>query len=117
MSVYISVEGKQIGPFDEDAVLAHLASGAFSVNDLAMREGDVGWSRLGDMFAGRVPVSIQVPVPSPLQTPHPFLQQPAGPPSDLVATVRIITKVLGIVVMVLVILKILIQMLALFLPQ
>ena len=59
MTLYISIKGKQMGPFDEDAVLAHLASGMLSANDLAIRQGDAGWSRLGDIFAGRIPISSQ----------------------------------------------------------
>lgn len=66
MYIYISINGKPTGPFDEDAVLAQLASGNLSTNDMAIRQGDMGWTRLGDMFAGRLQV------------------RPAGTPSHVV---------------------------------
>jgi len=55
MYIYISINGKQTGPFEEEAVLAQLASGNLSPNDMAIRRGDLNWSRLGDMFAGQLP--------------------------------------------------------------
>lgn len=117
MNVYVSVKGKQIGPFDEDAVLAHLASGVFSVNDMAMRPGDAGWSRLGELFADRMPVSRHVSVPGSLQTPVPLYQQELDQRTDLAVTMRFITKVLSIVVMAFVILEIIIEMLSRLLPR
>jgi len=51
MDMYISINGRQTGPFEEEAVLAQLASGNLSPDDMAIRLGDTGWTRLGDMFA------------------------------------------------------------------
>lgn len=65
MFIYISINGKQIGPFEKEAVLAQLASGNLSPNDMAIRQGDMNWTRLGDMFAGYQPVK-PVAAPSPL---------------------------------------------------
>lgn len=67
MDIYISINGKQTGPFEEEAVLAQLASGNMSPNDMAIRQGDMGWTRLGDMFAGHLPVR-------PIATPSPVVQ-------------------------------------------
>ena len=69
MYIYISINGKQTGPFEEDAVLAQLASGNLSPNDMAIRRGDLNWSRLGDMFAGQPP-------PRSAAVPSPFVQFP-----------------------------------------
>ena len=69
MYIYISINGKQTGPFEEDAVLAQLASGNLSPNDMAIRQGDFNWSRLGDMFAGQPP-------PRSVAAPSPFVQFP-----------------------------------------
>ena len=67
MYIYISINGKQTGPFEEDAVLAQLASGNLSPNDMAIRQGDFNWSRLGDMFAGQL-------LPRSAAEPSPFVQ-------------------------------------------
>jgi len=117
MSLYVSVDGKQIGPFEEDAVLAHLASGMLSVSDMAIRQGDASWSRLGDIFANRLPVRSQVSAPRSMQTPQAFSLQRPAQPIGWVASMQLVTKVLGVVVLVLVILQIIIETISLLLPH
>lgn len=60
MQLYIYRNNAQTGPFDEEAVLAQLKSGTLSPDDLGIRQGETNWSRLGDIFAGRIP---EPPVP------------------------------------------------------
>ena len=76
MQIYIFKDGRQSGPFDESAVLEQLRTGMFSPDDLAIRQGDRDWSKLGDIFAGRVAAE-----PVPVTTPHPVPAQQhfAGP--------------------------------------
>ena len=54
MQLYVHKNNEQTGPFDEDVVLRRLRSGELSPNDLGFRQGDAGWTRLGDIFAGRI---------------------------------------------------------------
>ena len=54
MQIYIYQNNQQSGPFDENDVLERLRSGRLSPDDLGVREGDQNWSRLGDIFAGRM---------------------------------------------------------------
>lgn len=76
MDIYISINGRQTGPFEEEAVLAQLASGNLSPNDMAIRRGDMGWTRLGDMFAKHSPVrSVVTPSPVVLFQPQQNLPQ------------------------------------------
>lgn len=50
MSIYISKNNQQTGPFDETKVLEMLRSGQLSPNDLAIRQGGNQWQKLGEMF-------------------------------------------------------------------
>jgi hypothetical protein len=54
MQLYIFKNNQQSGPFDEEQVLAQLRSGEVSQDDLGIRQGDTNWTRLGDIFAGRI---------------------------------------------------------------
>ncbi|HEY0461864.1 MAG TPA: DUF4339 domain-containing protein [Pyrinomonadaceae bacterium] len=55
MSIYISKNNQQTGPFDESKVLEMLGSGQLSPDDFAIRQGAAQWQKLGEMFpsAGR----------------------------------------------------------------
>jgi uncharacterized protein DUF4339 len=100
MEVYVSINGNQAGPFDEEAVLAHLASGMLSPNDIAFRRGDAAWARLGDMFAEKLPVSSQV------SAPQSFSQEPSGSPVSRAFTIWDFLRIMRIVVLILFILNI-----------
>jgi hypothetical protein len=54
MQLYVFRNNQQLGPFEENAVLDQLRSGRLSPDDLGIREGETDWSRLGDIFAGRM---------------------------------------------------------------
>src|SRR5215204_3549540 len=55
MSIYISKNNQQSGPFDESKVLEMLNSGQLSTDDFAIRQGASHWQKLGELFpdAGR----------------------------------------------------------------
>jgi hypothetical protein len=55
MSIYISKNNQQSGPFDDAKVLEMLAGGQVSPDDFAIRQGGTQWQKLGEMFpnAGR----------------------------------------------------------------
>lgn len=58
MSIYISKNNQQTGPFDESRVLEMLASGQLSPDDFAIRQGATQWRKLGELFpnaGGRQP--------------------------------------------------------------
>lgn len=50
MSIYISKNNQQAGPFEESKVLEMLGSGQLSPQDLAIRQGANQWQKLGEMF-------------------------------------------------------------------
>ena len=51
MSIYISKNNQQTGPFDESRVLEMLASGQLSPNDFAIRQGATQWLTIVDKTA------------------------------------------------------------------
>lgn len=67
MSIYISKNNQQSGPFDESKVLEMLAGGQLSPNDFAIRQGSNQWQKLGEMFpnAGARPAAAQSPFVQP----------------------------------------------------
>lgn len=54
MQLFVYKNNQQLGPFDENGVLDQLRSGQLSPDDLGIREGETNWTRLGDIFAGRL---------------------------------------------------------------
>ncbi|HEY8561576.1 MAG TPA: DUF4339 domain-containing protein [Pyrinomonadaceae bacterium] len=50
MSIYISKNNQQTGPYEEARVLQMLASGQLSPDDFAIRRGGAQWQRLGELF-------------------------------------------------------------------
>src|SRR5262245_47857972 len=76
MSIYISKNNQQMGPFDESKVLAMLAGGELSPNDFAIRQGSNQWQKLGEMFpnAGARPAVEQPPF---VQSQQAYNQPPA----------------------------------------
>ena len=54
MQLFVYKNNQQLGPFDENAVLDQLRNGQLSPDDLGIREGETNWTRLGDIFAGRL---------------------------------------------------------------
>ncbi len=55
MSIYISKNGQQSGPFDNDMVRGHLQRGELSAEDMGIRQGDSQWQKLGVLFPDAVP--------------------------------------------------------------
>lgn len=55
MSIFITKNNQQSGPFEESKVLEMLNSGQLSPDDFAIRQGGSQWQKLGEMFpnAGR----------------------------------------------------------------
>ena len=93
MSIYITKNNQQSGPFDESKVLEMLNNGQLSPDDFAIRQGGTQWQKLGEMFpnAGRQaagqagfgqPVGQpQAPnQPSPAQPVNQEVNQPAAAP-------------------------------------
>jgi hypothetical protein len=52
MPIYINKDNQQSGPYEDQAVIDQLRSGSLSPNDMAIRQGDSSWQRVGDMFPG-----------------------------------------------------------------
>lgn len=50
MSIYISKNNQQLGPFEESKVLEMLGGGQLSPNDLAIRHGEEQWRKLGEFY-------------------------------------------------------------------
>ncbi|MEP7212026.1 MAG: DUF4339 domain-containing protein [Acidobacteriota bacterium] len=57
MQLYIYRNNERTGPFDEESILTQLKSGTLSPDDLGIRQGETNWTRLGDIFASRIPES------------------------------------------------------------
>lgn len=55
MSIYITKNNQQAGPFEESQVLEMLNNGQLSPDDFAIRQGGSNWQKVGEMFpnAGR----------------------------------------------------------------
>ena len=54
MQIYISKNNQQIGPIEESKVLEMLGSGHLSANDMAIRQGDEQWQKLGEFYPNAV---------------------------------------------------------------
>lgn len=50
MSIYITKNNQQSGPFEEPEILEMLNSGQLSTDDFAIRQGGSQWQKLGEMF-------------------------------------------------------------------
>jgi tetratricopeptide (TPR) repeat protein len=72
MQIYIGREGRQLGPFDEDAVRAGLRDGSLLPTDLAWYEGASGWVPLHT-----VPGLVTAP-PAPVVAAQPATAKPAS---------------------------------------
>ena len=62
MSIYINKNNQQLGPFAESKVLEMLKTGELSANDLAIREGEKDWQKLGDYYpnVGNIAPAVSV---------------------------------------------------------
>ena len=91
MSIYISKNNQQTGPFDESKVMEMLGSGQLSPDDFAIRQGAAQWQKLGEMFpsAGRQSQTAP-PFQQPFNQPQAAQQfnqpQSAGQPAAAAAT-------------------------------
>ena len=61
MPIYINKNGQQSGPYEDHVVVDQLRSAYLAPEDLAIRQGDSSWSRLGDLFPGIVPWAAAEP--------------------------------------------------------
>jgi GYF domain 2 len=50
MQIYVSKNNQQFGPFEEAKVLEMLNNGQFSQNDMAIRQGEKEWQKLGSLY-------------------------------------------------------------------
>ena len=50
MQIYISKNNQQLGPFDEQIVMAMLRNGQLSPNDMAFQSGQANWQPLNSIF-------------------------------------------------------------------
>lgn len=74
MSIYVHKDNQQLGPLEESKVLGMLRSGELSAQDMAIRQGETEWRKLGDYYPN---------VSSPSPTPTPAAEtQPAPVASD-----------------------------------
>ena len=62
MPIYINKNGQQSGPYEDHVVVDQLRSAYLAPEDMAIRQGDSSWSRLGDLFPGIVPWAAAEPV-------------------------------------------------------
>lgn len=81
MSIYITKNNQQTGPFDESKVLEMLNSGQLSPDDFAIRQGANQWQKLGELFpnAGRQ-AGTQPPFAQAVSQPQ-AVNQPAAAPA------------------------------------
>ena len=61
MPIYINKNGQQSGPFEDHVIEDQLRAGLLSPNDMAIRQGDAAWQRVGDMFPGVSGTSSSAP--------------------------------------------------------
>lgn len=54
MQIYVTKNGQQLGPFEENVVQEKLRNGVFSPADLGIRQGETAWCSLGEMFPGSI---------------------------------------------------------------
>lgn len=63
MSIYISKNNQQLGPFEESKVLEMLGNGQLSRNDLAIRHGEEQWRKLAELYP-----NLQIEPPAKIET-------------------------------------------------
>lgn len=72
MSIYVHKNNQQLGPFEESKVLEMLNAGELSAQDMAIRQGDKEWRKLGDYYPNvGAPPATPEPTPTPASTPTP----------------------------------------------
>jgi hypothetical protein len=76
MPIYVTKDNQQSGPFEDHVVIDQLKNGQLSPDDLAIRQGESSWQRLGDMFPG---VGTGRPVPPIPPPPIPSAGVPVAP--------------------------------------
>ena len=93
MDIYILRDGKETGPFTEEATQSMLKQGSILINDLAWRPGMPNWQPLhAVLYPAAQPDSVRPPPPPADLTPPPMPSAPGAPPvgrprSPAVATV------------------------------
>lgn len=76
MSLYISKNNENTGPFDDTSIENALLNGSLSVNDLGCREGMTAWQPLGVLFPHIMTYAPSVAAPA---FKCPFCQSTAQP--------------------------------------
>jgi hypothetical protein len=84
MSIYITKNNQQSGPFDDSKVLEMLNSGQLSPDDFAIRQGASQWQKLSEMFPdagrqsfGQAAANVAQPVNEPQAVNQPAAEQAA----------------------------------------
>lgn len=62
MSIYVHKNNQQLGPLEESKVLEMLKTGELSTQDMAIRQGETEWRKLGDYYPN---VGSQAPAAEP----------------------------------------------------
>jgi hypothetical protein len=65
MPIYVNKDNQQSGPYEDHVVIDQLKNGLLSPDDLAIRQGEPSWRRLGEMFPGVGGSRSVPPVPPP----------------------------------------------------
>ncbi len=52
MSIYVTKDNQQSGPYEDHVIIDQLKSGMLSLSDLGIRQGETSWQSLGEMFPG-----------------------------------------------------------------
>jgi hypothetical protein len=73
MSIYIHKNNQQLGPFEESKVLEMLRNGEVSPNDMAIRQGETEWRKLGDYYPD---AGSTAPAPAPVAAAQPAPNAP-----------------------------------------
>jgi hypothetical protein len=76
MSIYVQKNDQQLGPFEESKVLEMLKTGELAAQDMAIRQGDKEWRKLGDYYPN---VGAPTPTPTPPPAPAPTTPDDTAP--------------------------------------
>ncbi len=100
MSIYITKNNQQTGPFEDSQVLEMLNSGQLSPDDFAIRQGGSNWQKVGEMFpnAGGQ-AETQPPFAEPDSQPQAVNQPAAAQPTPKKSRKGLLFGCLGILLL------------------
>ncbi len=67
MSIFVHKNDQQLGPFEEAKALEMLKTGEFTSQDMAIRQGETEWRKLGDYFPNASSQTQAAEPPAPAQ--------------------------------------------------